>query len=224
MAASSSASTTEPLFNVAQIKTCTEVEGPRRRMAVWFQGCDIRCPGCCNPGLQPMVPAHLMKESEILGIARRSMEENGIEGVTFMGGEPTLQQGLASLARGLRGIGLGTILFTGRKVEKLPEELIESVDMIVDGPYMMERPERKRNLLGSENQRIIDVSGRYAGDMDWFRGDGKVLRVEYELGDGYLMENGDVVDGGPEGGQHCMEKSGLVHASGDPGRGKRALL
>ena len=37
----------------AQIVPCTEAEGPGARFALWFQGCPLRCPGCCNPEMLP---------------------------------------------------------------------------------------------------------------------------------------------------------------------------
>jgi anaerobic ribonucleoside-triphosphate reductase activating protein len=37
-------------LNLASWIPCTEVEGPGRRAALWVQGCDKRCIGCCNPG------------------------------------------------------------------------------------------------------------------------------------------------------------------------------
>jgi len=43
----------ELTLQVAQIVPCTEAEGPGRRFALWFQGCPLRCPGCCNPEFIP---------------------------------------------------------------------------------------------------------------------------------------------------------------------------
>jgi anaerobic ribonucleoside-triphosphate reductase activating protein len=40
-------------LRVAQVVPCTEAEGPGRRFALWFQGCPLRCPGCCNPEMLP---------------------------------------------------------------------------------------------------------------------------------------------------------------------------
>lgn len=47
-------------FNVASINTCTEAEGPYKRLCIWFQGCDIHCKGCCNPDYQPFEARHIM--------------------------------------------------------------------------------------------------------------------------------------------------------------------
>ena len=41
------------ILSVAQIVPHTEAEGPGVRFALWFQGCPLRCPGCCNPEMLP---------------------------------------------------------------------------------------------------------------------------------------------------------------------------
>ena len=43
----------EVVLSVAQIVPFTEAEGPGVRFALWFQGCPLRCPGCCNPEMLP---------------------------------------------------------------------------------------------------------------------------------------------------------------------------
>ena len=155
-------------LNVAHINMCTEAEGPYKRMAIWFQGCNILCEGCCNPDLQPIVIAHIMTVQEIVDIALESQKFKGIEGVTFLGGEPTLQEGLFDLAKTMAYNGLGTILFTGRTVDSLNKKLVESVDLIIDGKFDEQQIDNARNLIGSKNQRIHLLTDRYKKDMVWF--------------------------------------------------------
>jgi len=155
-------------FNVACINRCTEAEGPEKRLAVWFQGCAKRCAGCCNPELFDFAPAHILTLSELLAITLDAKKAFGIEGVTFLGGEPTLQQGLAELSLAIRAAGLGVILFTGMLAEELPPGLSEAVDLIIDGGFEQDNKETGRNLLGSANQRIIFVTERYRSRENWF--------------------------------------------------------
>ncbi len=180
-------------LNIAHINVCTEAEGPYKRMAIWFQGCNILCEGCCNPELQEIRVAHIMTVQDILNIALESREFNGIEGVTFLGGEPTLQEGLPNLAHVLSKEGLGTILFTGKKYETLSDEIKSSMDLIVDGKYDKDMIDEERNLVGSKNQRIICATKRYIQSMDWFflhRG----KKVEININEKFFI-NGDVVLG-----------------------------
>ena len=43
-------------LQVAQIVSCTEAEGPGRRLALWFQGCPLRCPGCWSGSADNVPP------------------------------------------------------------------------------------------------------------------------------------------------------------------------
>ncbi len=178
-------------FNVARINVCTEAEGPHKRMAIWFQGCTIGCPGCCNPELQEMKQAHIMSLQEIISIVKKSKEENAIEGVTFLGGEPTLQKHLAELSNELHNVGLGVILFTGYKIKHLKEALVSSVDLIIDGQFIESKADKLRNLVGSTNQTFNHVSNRYINDMGWFMST-RNLQVEVNVLNDFLI-TGDVV-------------------------------
>lgn len=179
------------LFNVARINLCTEAEGPHKRLAIWFQGCTIGCPGCCNPELQEMKTAHIMSLEEIVSVAKKSKQENSIEGVTYLGGEPTLQKYLAELSNELHKIGLGVIMFTGYKVKQLKKQLIDSIDLIVDGQFIEKKLDKNRNLVGSKNQTFIHISNRYLNDMIWFMKK-RDLQVDVNVS-GELLVTGDVI-------------------------------
>src|SRR5947208_6250808 len=75
-------------ISVAQIVPCTEAEGPGRRFALWFQGCPLRCPGCCNPEMLPFAGGTPMPLGEVVKHLGAAREQHGIEGVTLLGGEP----------------------------------------------------------------------------------------------------------------------------------------
>jgi anaerobic ribonucleoside-triphosphate reductase activating protein len=155
-------------FNIACINQSTFAEGPGNRLAIWFQGCVLLCEGCCNPEMQELKPVHLLTLNEIVAIVAEAKEKYGIEGVTFLGGEPTLQQGLAELSVAIQNTDLGVILFTGELVENLPSTLLKSIDLIVDGRFIIDQPDLERNLIGSKNQRLVYCSERYKQNRDWF--------------------------------------------------------
>lgn len=178
-------------LNVAHINLCTETEGPYKRMAIWFQGCNVLCKGCCNPELQEIKAAHIITVQEVVDIALNSKIDNGIEGVTFLGGEPTMQEGLACLSKALSTVGLGTILFTGKQYDNLSEDIKTSVDLIVDGKFEIDLIDDERNLIGSKNQRILYVTDRYKGCQEWFLSV-REKKVEMNFCD-TLFINGDVV-------------------------------
>ena len=155
-------------FNVASINKCTEVEGPFKRLCIWFQGCNIHCEGCCNPDYQALIPKHLMSLDELMGIIQEAQNEFGIEGVTFSGGEPSLQCNLPVLTKKIKELGLGVISFTGRLFEDV-KECFEDCDVVIDGNYQESKKDVRRKLIGSTNQRIICLTNRYADCIyEWF--------------------------------------------------------
>jgi len=180
------------LFNIATIKICTETEGPFRRFAIWFQGCDIGCTGCCNPECNPLIKMNLMNIDELMAVIEESKTENGIEGVTFLGGEPTLQSNLPELAKRIHQTGLGCILFTGHLIETLDRSIIENIDLIVDGKFDYKQLDTSRNMIGSKNQRIHDITGRYAKCINWFLSK-RNYQIEICVNDGLIQFNGDVL-------------------------------
>ena len=177
-------------FNIASINCCTETEGPYKRLAIWFQGCNIGCRGCCNPDYRPIVPKHILALDELIEIISQAQKEFGIEGVTYLGGEPTLQQGLPLLTSDIKNIGLGVIAFTGRKYEDVREILL-GCDMVLDGEYVAALNDKERKLVGSTNQRILLLTERYKEVTDWFRSSG-TKNVEINVGN-KIEFNGDVI-------------------------------
>jgi anaerobic ribonucleoside-triphosphate reductase activating protein len=162
----------EPILNVAQIVPVTQAEGPGRRFALWFQGCPLRCPGCCNPEMLPFeggLRAGLAEVVEDLTIAKT---EHGIEGVTLLGGEPFARAvAAAALAEAAHALDLSVMVFTGHHLEELRDatdlgvhRLLARTDILVDGPYQRDQPETKRRWIGSANQRVHFLSDRCSAD------------------------------------------------------------
>ena len=177
-------------FNVASINCCTEVEGPNKRLTIWFQGCNIHCKGCCNPDYQPLVPKHILSLEQLLQIVKDAKDKFGIEGVTYSGGEPTLQQSLPLLTNGIHALGLGVISFTGRCYEDV-KEILQGCDVILDGAYVEEKRETQRRILGSTNQRVICLTDRYPDCELWFS-NGSNKTIEVNITD-FIIANGDAI-------------------------------
>lgn len=160
-------------LSIAQVVPCTEAEGPGKRFAVWFQGCPLRCPGCCNPEFLPFKGGQSKSLAELT--ARLAEYRDRVEGITLLGGEPFAHAvGAAALAKDARTLGLSVMIFTGYTLEHLrtqPEpavaELIGLTDILVDGPYHRDEPDTERRWIGSRNQRIHFLTDRYRYDDQW---------------------------------------------------------
>ena len=155
------------VLQVASIVPVTEAEGPGRRFALWFQGCPLRCPGCCNPEYLPFKGGTALALEEV---AEQLNAAKDIEGITLLGGEPFAHaEGAAAVAGIARSMGLSVMVFTGYLLEDLAAlpgaaELLGNTDILVDGPFERERPDTARRWIGSTNQRIHFLTPRYRAD------------------------------------------------------------
>lgn len=184
-------------LNVASRLPCTEAEGPGPRAALWVQGCNKRCRGCCNPTYLQLAKRELVSASSVLDWLENAHHVHALEGVTFLGGEPLLQaQGLAVVAQGAQSLGLSVMVFSGYTkseldVMRLPgtNQLLRYTDVLVDGPYEADLPEKNRRWAGSTNQQFHYLTARYAA---WIESGGKVERtLEVRLRkDGAVFING----------------------------------
>src|SRR5436305_6804981 len=92
---------------IAQVIPVTEAEGPGLRFALWFQGCPLRCPGCCNPEMLPFEGGRSLPLADVVAQVEDAARTAGIEGITLLGGEPLAHAaGGAALARAVRERGL----------------------------------------------------------------------------------------------------------------------
>jgi anaerobic ribonucleoside-triphosphate reductase activating protein len=166
----------ELILQVAQIVPCTEAEGPGRRFALWFQGCPLRCPGCCNPEFIPFAGGEAMSLGQVIRMLDDAAEQ-GIEGITLLGGEPLAHAaGSAALAAAAHERDLSVMVFSGYTLEEIQEKkdpdvdgVLSRTDILVDGPYVRELPDTTRRWIGSTNQRIHFLTDRYRADDPCWR-------------------------------------------------------
>lgn len=102
-----------------------------------------------------------MAPEEILAMVKKNPM---IRGVTLSGGEPFSQAAEhAELAKLLRENGYEVAVYSGYTFEQLqngtPEQklLLENVDILVDGPFLLEQRTLDARFRGSRNQRVINV-------------------------------------------------------------------
>lgn len=108
------------MLRIAARIPATEAEGPGLRYALWVQGCPLRCPGCCNPAMLPFDGGSCSTVGEILAEIEATA---GIEGVTFLGGEPFAQaEPLARIAAAVQASGRSVLVFSGYTLEELRGE------------------------------------------------------------------------------------------------------
>ena len=149
------------MLKIAGIMQDSIVDGPGIRTAIFCQGCPHHCPGCHNMETWPFEGGTEMEEEVLLDIV---LSNPLAKGVTFSGGEPFAQaEGFAKLARLLKAEGREVASYSGYTFEELlggtkaQRELLETIDVLIDGRFVME--ERSLDLIfkGSKNQRVLNV-------------------------------------------------------------------
>lgn len=147
---------------VAALVNDSIVDGPGLRYAVYTQGCPHHCEGCHNPQTHDVNGG---TETDTDSIWREINENPLLSGITFSGGDPLLQPlPLAELAEKAQEAGLNVWCYTGWTWEDLMQradsdimKLLKSVDVLVDGPFMIEQRTLDLPFRGSKNQRLINV-------------------------------------------------------------------
>lgn len=144
----------------------SRANGPGLRLVVWFQGCDLACPGCYNPETHAPEGGETIRVADLVAEIAQAASE--IDGVSLSGGEPFQQPGgLLALVRALRTTTqLSILVFSGYRraeLERMPvcAEILEHLDVLIDGRFVA--PLRlARGLRGSSNQGIHLFSDRYS--------------------------------------------------------------
>lgn len=188
------------MLNVADWVECTEVEGPGKRFALWVQGCNILCEGCCNQEMLPFNPRKIMSVDEVKESIRSACSTHNIEGVTFLGGEPFLQAlGLARVAQAARDLDLSVVLFSGFTLAQIRRQnlpgastLLDLTDLLLDGPFIASRIDNERNWVGSTNQEFHFFTDRYERSIIFDEGNRSGVEIRMRM-DGAMHVHGQPV-------------------------------
>lgn len=147
----------------APIQIDSVVDGEGIRAVIWTQGCPHNCLGCHNPGTHDFKGGYL-EDVETLKKEIDSLE--GQDGITFSGGDPLMQiDACLELAKHSKKRGLNVWCYTGFTFEQLLimsktnnalVELLNNIDVLVDGKFDLAKKSFEAPFRGSTNQRVLD--------------------------------------------------------------------
>lgn len=138
------------------------VDGKGIRYTVFTQGCFHNCKNCHNPQTHDPNGGRLIDINEIM----EEFEEDPIlKGITFSGGEPFLQPApLAELAKRVHACRKDVTCYSGFTYEELlklkdpaVKDLLDNIDVLIDGKFVEKLKNLELSFRGSENQRVIDM-------------------------------------------------------------------
>ncbi|OOM11135.1 anaerobic ribonucleoside-triphosphate reductase activating protein [Clostridium saccharobutylicum] len=140
------------------------VNGPGMRRVFFAQGCKHNCKGCFNPDTHDFNGGEERNMDELI---KDTLDNQILRGVTFSGGDPWEQADkFAYMAKAFKENGLSIWSYTGYTFEYIIKhqneyngwtDLLNNIDVLVDGKFEEEKKQDGLKFKGSANQRIIDV-------------------------------------------------------------------
>lgn len=148
----------------ATIRKIDIQNGPGVRVSLFTQGCPIQCEGCFNSEIWDFDGGKewtAETKKHFLELCNKPQ----IAGISILGGEPLVEQNLEALEDLLKTFKQRhphkTVwLWTGFVFESLnisQLKVLNYVDVLVDGPWVMSLGDFSLKYRGSSNQRILDV-------------------------------------------------------------------
>lgn len=138
------------------------LNGDGLRVVLWVAGCSHGCPECQNPltwDPNGGLPFTEKEKHELFA----ELAKPYISGITFSGGDPlheANEAAITALAKEIREqFPNKTIwLYTGYEWSALTgHEILNYIDVLVDGRYEKELRDTQLHWRGSSNQHVIDV-------------------------------------------------------------------
>lgn len=167
---------------IADYKPYNFVDGEGVRCSLYVSGCPFACKGCYNKVAQNFeygTPYTKELEEQII----TDLAADYCQGLTLLGGEPFLNTDVTiSICKKIReiyGDDKDIWSWSGYTWEEImrgsqdKKDLLDLVDVLVDGRFLLDYFSLSLDFRGSSNQRIIDVKASFAEDeiILWHDGD-----------------------------------------------------
>lgn len=157
-------------MNYSGIKYCDMVNGEGLRTVLFVSGCSHKCPSCHNP--QTHDPCYGQQFS--IGTMQDIMDSLRMEfcsGLTLSGGDPLYPDNrnevmrIVETVKGEFGNEKTIWLYTGYTYGELKKQIedgdetlrriLDCVDVLVDGPFILSRKRSGLHWRGSDNQCLL---------------------------------------------------------------------
>ena len=137
--------------------------GPGVRVSIFMQGCAFHCKNCFNSETWDFDGGHEFTQdtiNEVLNLCN----QGHIKGLSILGGEPLHPrniEGTTALAKAFKEKypDKSLWMWSGFRFDEdlKGKEVLNYVDVLVDGQYKDELHDFRLKWRGSSNQRVIDV-------------------------------------------------------------------
>lgn len=143
------------------------VNGENVCVSLWMQGCHFHCKGCHNQQTWDFNGGYEMPEnfeSDVL----KAISKNGIQrNFSLLGGEPLCPENRAFVCNLIKKVretypAIKIFVWTGYELEELRaendkaiNEILENIDVLITGRFILEQRDITLPLRGSRNQKIL---------------------------------------------------------------------
>ena len=137
--------------------------GPGVRVSIFMQGCTFHCKNCFNPETHDFMGGEEFTDETIQEVLKLCENEH-VEGLSILGGEPMHPlniEGTTRLAKAFKekfsnkNIWAWSGFLFDRDLQG--KEVLNYLDVLVDGQYVDELHDPRLKYCGSSNQRVIQV-------------------------------------------------------------------
>ena len=146
----------------ADITTCDLANGKGLGVVLWCQGCSLNCPGCQNKCTHAVAEGREFTEHEE-NLIMRELAKPQIKRLTLSGGHPLEPYNIEACEDLCRRVKrempeIKIWCYTGWLWEDVKDlEIMQYIDVLVDGPYVEDLRDISLAFRGSMNQMVIDV-------------------------------------------------------------------
>lgn len=143
----------------AQIREYDVSNGPGVRVTLFVSGCTHNCKECFNKDEQSFSHGNVFTK-EVEDHFIKYVKNENIVGVNILGGDPLQQDdSLYNLVKRIKDETKKNIwLWTGYKLEEIPEDkikVLDYIDTLIDGRFEVDKRNINLKYRGSENQRVF---------------------------------------------------------------------
>ena len=153
-------------MNYIEIKKYDIANGEGIRISLFVSGCTHKCKGCFNTKAWDFNSGKSFT-NETLNEIIEALKPNYIKGLSLLGGEPFEIENVVTLIEIIKKIKKeypkkDIWAYSGYTYEELiknniKKELVNLIDVLVDGKFILELKNPSLAFRGSSNQRIIDI-------------------------------------------------------------------
>ena len=144
------------------ILDCDIVDGNGIRVSLFVSGCSHHCKGCHNPESWDAFNGKEFTEETVEKLLTL-LDRDYVDGITITGGDPLMlgnRYEVTKLCKLLKEKfpNKSIWLYTGYEFEEIEAlEVLQYIDVLVDGPFKLDLRDISLAFKGSSNQRVIDV-------------------------------------------------------------------